>query len=244
MQACWHARSHRLGMSDAIDYSLSRWRDLILAISGPAMFVAAITIVLMVMGLVLLNIPWLNLIGGLLYGVSLLLGFLVAMIAVGYAACFPMLIPCVVVENCSGGEAIQRSYAYVVTRAIQFAGYLFVLIVSLVLGFLVVRLVTNLTLDLTANLVGSWTFNSSLHSAGALKDTVIPVISNSWYESAAGWLINAWETILHDMMIGWVFSGFFSTSTMLYLLMRRACDEQDSRDIWWKGLVQGTNVPD
>ena len=231
-------------MNDAIDYSLSRWRALILAIFGPAMFVAAITIVLMVMGLVLLNIPWLNLIGGLLYGISLLLGFLVAMIAVGYAACFPMLIPAVIVENCGGGEAVQRSYSYVLTKAFRFAGYLFVLVVSLVLGFLVVRLVTNLTLDLTANLVGAWTFNNSLHNAGALRDTVVPLVSITWYESSAGWLINMWETILHYLMIGWVFSGFFSTSTMLYLLMRRACDEQDTRDIWWKGLVQGTNVPE
>ena len=244
MQACWHARSHRLSVGDAIDYSLCRWRSLTLAVVGPAMFVAAITIVLMVMGLVLLNIPWLNLIGGLLYGISLLLGFLIAMIAVGYAACFPMLIPCVVAENCSGGEAIQRSYAYVLTRTIHFAGYLFVLIVSLVLGFLVVRLVTNLTLDLTANLIGTWTFNSSLQSAGALKDSAVPLVSNAWYESAAGWLINVWETMLYAIMIGWVFSGFFSTSTMLYLLMRRACDEQDTRDIWWKGLIQGTNVPE
>ena len=244
MQACWHARSHRLSMNDAIDYSLSRWRALVLAVVGPAMLVASITIVLMVMGLVLLNIPWLNLIGGLLYGISLLLGFLVAMIAVGYAVCFPMLIPAVVVENCGGGEAVQRSYSYILTRAIQFAGYLFVLIVSLVLGFVLVRLVTNLTLDLTANLVGSWTFNSSMHHAGSLKDAAVPLVSIAWYESSTGWLINLWESVLHNIMIGWMFSGFFSTSTMLYLLMRRACDEQDTRDIWWKGLIQGTNVPE
>ena len=108
----------------------------------------------MLMGLFLLNIPGLNLIGGLLYGASLLLGFLVSMIAVGYAACFPMLIPGVIVENCGGGESVQRSYSYVLTRPIRFAGYLFVVIVALVFGFLVVRLVTNLTLDLTANLLG------------------------------------------------------------------------------------------
>jgi hypothetical protein len=166
------------------------------------------------------------------------------MIAVGYAACFPMLIPAIIVENCGGGEAVQRSFSYVLNRAIQFSGYLFVLIISLVLGFVVVRLVTNLTLDLTANLVGSWTFNSSLHSAGSLRDAVVPLVTIAWYESTAGWLVNMWESVLHNMMIGWVFSGFFSTSTMLYLLMRRACDEQDTRDIWWEGLIQGTNVPE
>jgi hypothetical protein len=45
-------------------------------------------------------------------------------------------------------------------------------------------------------------------------------------------------------MIGWLFSGFFSASAMLYLLMRKKCDGQDSRDIWWSGLIQGTNIPE
>jgi hypothetical protein len=195
------------------------------------------------MGLVLLNIPWLNLLGGLLYGFALLLGLVVALVAIGYAACFPLFIPAVVIEDCRGGEAVQRSFAYLLSRALQFVGYLACLIVAMVFGYLVVRIVANLTLDLTANIVGTWTFNMSLHGAGSLQDVAVPAVGITWYESTAGLLIGLWETIVHDIMLGWIFSGFFSASAMMYVLMRYSCDGQDTRDIWWPGLKQGTNIP-
>ena len=207
------------------------------------MFVAAITVLLMVMGLILLNVPWLNLIGGVLYGIALLLGLLVALVAVGYAVSFPLLIPAVVVENCGGGEAVQRSFSYLLSKTLLFVGYIGLLIIAMVFGYLVVRLIANLTLDLTANIVGSWTFNLSLHGAGSLQDAIVPAVHISWYESMAGFLIGLWETIVHDIMIGWIFSGFFSASSMVYLLLRYACDGQDTRDIWWKGISRGTAIP-
>ena len=242
-QACWHSRAQRLSASDAIDYSLFRWRELLGAVASPAIFVAAITVVLMCMGLILLNIPWLNLIGGLLYGISLALGFVVAIVAVGYAVCCPLLIPSVVIEDCSGGEAIQRSYAYLFSKTLQMAGYLAILLIALVLGFLIVRLVANLTLDITESLVGKGTFNLSLHGAGSLQDVAVPNLSVELHESVTGMLIGLWETVVYDLMIGWIFSGFFSASAMVYLLMRNKCDGQDTREIWWDGLIQGTNVP-
>jgi hypothetical protein len=242
MQLCWYSRAERLSIREAVDYSSERWRELLAAVCGPAMFVAALTIALMLMGLVLLNIPWLNFIGGLLYGISLLMGFCVAIIAVGYAACFPMFVPSVMCENCSGGEAVQRSFAYLFAKTMHYFGYLIVLIVSLVLGYLVVRLIANLTLDITANLVGASTFNNSLHGAGSLQTETVPLVGMAWYESGASVLIRMWETVVHDLMIGWVFSGFFSTSAMLYLLMRKVCDGQDTRDVWSRGMIQGTNV--
>jgi hypothetical protein len=244
MQATQHSRSVRISVREAVDFSTARWRALLSAVFGPAMFVAALTILLMLMGLILLNIPWLNLIGGLLYGIALLLGLLVALVAVGYAACFPLFIPAVVIENCAGGEAVQRSFAYLLSKTLRFIGYLAMLVVAMVLGYVIVRLVANLTLDLTANIVGTWTFNMSLQGAGSLQGTAIPTIGISWYETSAGWFIAMWETIVHDLMIGWIFSGFFSASTMMYLLMRSSCDGQDTRDIWWQGIAQGTAIPE
>jgi hypothetical protein len=243
MQATDHSRSLRLSVNEAVDFSVARWRSLLTAIISPAMFVAALTIFLMVMGLLLFNIPFLNLIGGLFYGLALLLGLLIALVAVGYAVCFPLFIPAVMIEDCSGGEAVQRSFAYLLSKTLRFIGYLAMLVIAMVLGYVVVRLIANLTLDLTANVIGTWTFNMSLYSAGSMQEVGVPTIGISWYESMAGWLIALWETIVHDMMIGWLFSGFFSASTMMYLCMRSSCDGQDSRDIWWEGTAHGTNIP-
>ena len=76
-----------------------------------------------------------------------------------------------------------------------------------------------------------------------MQEVAAPTIGIAWYESGAGWLIALWETIVHDLMIGWLFSGFFSVSTMMYLLMRSSCDGQDTRDIWWDGVEHGSNIP-
>ena len=243
MQATQHSRSQRLSVNDAVDFSITRWRALLTTFFGPSMFVATLTVLLMVMGLVLFNIPWFNLLGGLFYGISLLLGLLIALIAIGFTVSFPLFIPAVVIEDCGGGEAVQRSFSYLLSKTLRFVGYVGLLIIAMVFGYLVVRLVANLTLDLTANIMETWTFNMSLHGAGSLQEEAIPAIGIAWYESTSGWLIGLWETIVHDLMIGWIFSGFFSASTMVYLLMRYSCDGQDTRDIWWPGLAHGTNIP-
>jgi hypothetical protein len=231
MEVRWHAHAERLSIAEAVRFSMHKWRELLCVVCGPAMVVATLAICLMVMGLVLLNIPWLNMVGGVLYGGSLLLGFFLSVIAVGYAACFPMLIPAMVVENETGSEAICRVFSYVFANMMRYIGYVFVLLVSLIIGYIIVRLIAMLTLDVTANLVGVGTFNNSLQGAGAPQNGAIPAVGLVWYESSAGYLIQLWETIVRDLMIGWLFSAFFTGSTMLYLLMRKAYDSQDTKDV-------------
>ena len=50
MQAAQHSRSVRISVREAVDFSTARWRALLSAVFGPAMFVAALTILLMLMG--------------------------------------------------------------------------------------------------------------------------------------------------------------------------------------------------
>jgi hypothetical protein len=242
MQACQHARGECLSVTSALQFSSQRWRASLLALAAPGMLVAGVSIGLVLFGLLLFNMPVLNLVGSILYGVALVFGFLIAIVAVGYAICWPMLVPAVAVENCEGGESVQRSFAYMFARPLHLLGYLTVLVVGLVLGFIVARLLATMTLDFTANLVGAWSFNESLSNAGAIQADGIPVVGLVWYESAAGGLVTLWETVVYDFMVGWLFSGFFSASVMVYLLMRYACDRQDTHDIWWDGMIAGTSV--
>ncbi|HJN71330.1 MAG: hypothetical protein HOC93_07680 [Phycisphaerae bacterium] len=242
MQACQHARGDRLSVKGAVQFSTQRWRASLLALTAPGMLVAGVSIGLVLFGLLLFNVPVLNLIGSILYGVALLFGLLIAIVAVGYAICWPMLVPAVAVENCEGGESVQRSFAYMFARPLHLLGYLVVLVVGLVLGFIIVRLISTMTLDFTANLVDAWAFNQSLGNAGAIQTDGIPALGLIWYESAASGLVTLWETVVHDFMIGWLFSGFFSSSVMVYLLMRHQCDRQDTHDIWWDGTIVGSTV--
>ena len=208
------------------------------------MLVAGVSIGLVLFGFALFNIPVLNLVGGILYGVALVFGFLIALVSIVYAVCWPLLVPAVAVENCEGGEAVQRSFAYTFARPMHLIGYMAALVVGLVIGYVLARLLANLTLDFTANLVDAWSFNASLGNAGSIPADGLPVAGMAWYESASGSLISLWETVVQDLMVGWLFSGFFSASVMVYLLMRFACDRQDTHDIWWSGMIPGTSVPD
>ena len=244
MQACQHARGSRISAASAVQYSSQRWRATLLALTAPGMLVAGVSIALVLFGFALFNIPVLNLVGGILYGVALVFGFLIALVSIVYAVCWPLLVPAVAVENCEGGEAVQRSFAYTFARPMHLIGYMAALVVGLVIGYVLARLLANLTLDFTANLVDAWSFNASLGNAGSIPVDGIPVAGMAWYESASGSLISLWETVVQDLMVGWLFSGFFSASVMVYLLMRYVCDRQDTHDIWWSGMIPGTSVPD
>lgn len=230
MQVCWHAQSKRLTVAEAFDYSIAHWRQLLLAVLAPAMLIASIAVFLMLMGLVLLSVPWLNFIGAILYGFALLLGFFVALIAVGYAICFPMLIPSVVAEGHSG-EASSQVISYVISHSLRYLAYSMLLLIFLVIGYLLVELFADLTLRITANLVDAGTLNDSLRSTGTLQEGTVPAVGLAWYESGAGYVIQLWETLIRCLMAGWVFSGFFSMSMMVYLLMRKAYDKRDTLEV-------------
>ena len=243
MQACQFARQSQLSIDEALKFSWSQWRQTVLAVVSPAMFVAGVSTLLMLAGLVLFSIPVINVIGSLLYGVALIFGLFIALISIFYAVSFPMLVPAVMVEHCTGGESVQRAFSYVIARSLQYLMYLLLLVIAMVIGFIFVRLVATLTLDLTAALVGSMTLNDSLLNAGSIESLSTPATGLAWYEQTGSAIISCWEIIVHDCMIGWVFSGFFSASTMVYLLMRRACDGQSTKEIWTEGLIPGTNIP-
>ena len=243
MQACQFARQSQLSIDEALKFSWSQWRQAVLAVVSPAMFVAGISILLMLAGLVLFSIPIINVIGSFFYGIALVFGLSVALISIFYVVSFPMLVPAIMVEHCSGGESVQRAFSYVIARSLQYLMYLLLLVIAMVIGFVFIRLVATLTLDVTAALVGSMTLNDSLQSAGSIESLSTPAIGLAWYEQSGSAIISCWEIIVHDCMIGWVFSGFFSASTMVYLLMRLACDGQSTKEIWTEGLIPGTNIP-
>ena len=88
-----------------------------------------------------------------------------------------------------------------------------------------------MTLRITANLVDAGTLNDSLRSTGTLQEGTVPAVGLAWYESGAGYVIQLWETLIRCLMAGWVFSGFFSMSMMVYLLMRKAYDKRDTLEV-------------
>jgi len=245
MAACEFASGERLRVVDGLHFALSHVGRLIMAPVLPLLIAGLLALVLMVAGWVL-RLPVLDLVGGPLYGLALALGFVIAFLVIGYAAGSMMLIPAVACENCDAGDALQRCYAYVLSRPLHLLGYAIVALAGLAAGFLVMSLFALMVLNITAATVGAWGDSALMRGAGgyALFDFHSAVAAGgarelSWHESwARGW-IGLWETLIVGLVGAYVLVYVFASTTIIYLLMRRASDGQETTEIWRSGLAAG-----
>jgi hypothetical protein len=247
MAACETAGEQRLRMIEAWQFAMVNWPRLVLAPLFPPLLAAVIAIVIIVLG-VLMTVPVLDVVGGALYGLALLLGFVIAFLILGYAVGFPLLIPAVACENCDAADAQQRAYAYVLSRPLHLLGYGITGVVGLALGYVLIAFVAATMLNFTAALFSTLTGNSAMAFAGGfglfdLGQHIAPEIHPRWHNASAAWFIGLWQMLVIALVAAYVFAYVFSASTIGYLLMRKACDGQDIEEIWMPGLVPGTLAP-
>ena len=224
---------------------LSRWGAFFSALLVPFVLIALLAIFLLFFGLVLLNLPLFNLLGGVLYGIALLFGLGIAVMLLGYGVAGVLLLPAVAAENCDGADAIHRALAFVVARPLSWMLYLATIFVGLGMGLLLVGTVAELTLSLTRSLVESWTFNETMPIVDAMYAGVEPPDTNwPWHMGWTAGLISFWSGLVAWAVAGWSFAYMMSASTRAYLLLRLAADGQPEGEIWWPGLIRGTLAPE
>lgn len=248
MAACEFAMQERLRLREASDFALSTWRGLVLAPVLPLLIAAGLCAVLAVGGF-LLMLPVVGILGGALYGLALLLGFGVAFLVIGYALGASLLIPAVACEKCDAADALQRAYAYVIRRPLHLLGYGLIAVIGMVLGYVLVSLFAGLIVNVTAAIVGLFTNNSAMRVAGGfelfdLTPAVDTGIHDAWHTEWSAWLVTFWQTLIVSLVAAYVIAYYFGASTIVYLLMRRACDGQAVEEIWRRGLVPGTLTPE
>ncbi|MHC4108073.1 MAG: hypothetical protein ACYSTY_08315 [Planctomycetota bacterium] len=248
MTACEFAMRERLRIREASDFALGTWRGLVLAPLLPLLIAAGLCAVLAVGGF-LLMLPVVGILGGGLYGVALLVGFVISFLIIGYALGASLLIPAVACEKCDAADALQRAYAYVIHRPLHLLGYGLLAVLGMVLGYVLVSLFAGLIVNVTAAIVGAVTDNSAMRVAGGfelfdLTPAVDTGIHDAWHTEWSAWLVTFWQTLIVSIVAAYVLAYYFGASTIVYLLMRRACDGQAVEEIWRRGLVPGTLTPE
>ena len=94
MTACEVGLEENLRAQDGVDFAIGSWRSLLFSLLLPLLIAAALAGML-VLGGWLLTLPWIDVLGGVLYGLALLAGFGVAFLVIGYALGFSLLLPAV-----------------------------------------------------------------------------------------------------------------------------------------------------
>ncbi|MDG2093913.1 MAG: hypothetical protein P8J89_01405 [Phycisphaerales bacterium] len=248
METLMAAGGQRCGPLEACEYATARFINFYSSVLIPLVMAAGLSAVLLVVGL-LMNVPVLNLLVSVFYGVSLMIGLGIVLLLFAYGAAGGMLIPAVAVENCDGGDAMQRAFSYMISRPLHLILYIGMGLIGLGLGLVLVLALANAALSTTAGLQGFWTWNSTMDGAGGAIEIFSSIEKpspggGSWWGSATGWFIGFWESIVILLVLSWVFSYLCAAWTRIYLLMRRACDGLEEDTIWYPGLIPGTLAPD
>lgn len=251
LAAVQFAREELLSIGDAVRFVISKiWGGFVLAPLIPMAFVAAI-LVLLVLGGVVLRIPWLgDVLGGLLFFLAILGGAAVAFLLLGFLLGGSLLWPSVATEGSDAFDAFQRSLSYSLWRLWRtlfygalttvYAGACWLLIN--VVAFLALR-VARAAVSFGTAPFGWWERSSGEHGVSKLQ-LLWPMVDPHAWHTAPDWsqlgtmehvsaaLIWLWIGLLGALVWAFLASFYFSGSTVIYFLLRRDVDFTDMDEVY------------
>lgn len=233
MAACDIALDQRLSAMDALKFAAARWRSLVAAPVIPLVVLTVIALVLLALGWALFSIPAIGVVGAIIYGLFLLGGLGLTILALAFLLGAPLLTPAVAVESTDAGDAVQRAYSYVLGRTGRLLLYTALLVVCGAVAWTIASWITDSTLGVASRLAFAWTGEGAPYAPPSRSLFGPPGGEGlEGARSVAADIIGVWEKAALALLAGFAVSYFFTASTILYLMVRRVNDEQDIEDIW------------
>ena len=244
---------------DALDTGLGRkataWVGLEYAWAHIGMFLQPLILPLGLVGILAglaaligtpFNLPYLDVIGGILYVIAIVIGFVAAVLLIGYGLIASMLVGAVAVERADTGDAIQRAWSVLFRQPAQVALLMAVALAAFGVGLAVVDLAATFALQFAAGSWGGIIEGEAVRNAGSIAFldftfTSIPDTSSGSANGASAFM-GFWETLVISLIIGYVFSWFATFGTRLFLAMRQLVDRQSTSVIWLPGGIPGSTV--
>ncbi|MCH2137033.1 MAG: hypothetical protein MK101_10715 [Phycisphaerales bacterium] len=206
----------------------------------PLCIIAVLALGIMAAGFVLLNIPVLNMVGGILWGVVMLLALGLSIALLGLGVSGALLIPAVAVDGCAGPDAMHRAFTGATSRPLRWLWYVVVIIISLGLGLLVVETVAQTTARVSTGLGGAWVFNDvMLEAQGDLGEAS----DAGWTTRTTGEFIGFWLGLLTWLVAGWTLCFLSAATTRAWMALRSTIEGLSPEHIWRPGLMPGTLAP-
>jgi hypothetical protein len=159
------ARNERITLREAIKFTKERCWSYFAAPVFPLVLVGILTVLLMIFGWVAW-IPWLGeLIGGILWPIPIIFGFIMAIVLVGLVG-WPLMTATISTEGTDSFDALSRSYSYVYQAPWQFIWYNFLAVVyGAVVVFFVVFMASAMVF------FGKWGVSTAIGPASTKEDT-------------------------------------------------------------------------
>ena len=182
------------------------------------------------------NVPFLDIVGGALFGIALISAALSAIVIVVLLIGLPLIAPAVACDGCDAVESIQRTGAYIFARPLHLLWYVFISLVVIALGTLVADFAATIMWSFAIGAYESASGESALSAVGNLRflepyQSAPPALFG-FTQSITASLIDMWRMILCLLIGSCALSIGFSCATRTYLLVRLRSDGQDVCDLW------------
>ncbi|MGL6225377.1 MAG: hypothetical protein ACRC10_01980 [Thermoguttaceae bacterium] len=192
------------------------WKSYIGALAVPLFGIVFCATILSIAGL-LFQLPVLNYIIAVCFPVLLLLGFVISLLGIGLLFAWPLMFAAISVDGSDAFDAVSRSYSYIFQRPLH---YLFYFCTAALLGMVGWFFIAWL-IDFATYLAVSWCGVPYLNFA-AMQ---LP-IGTEYLQKVTPYqrIVLSWSWCFQLTKVGFLFSYFWTSSTLVYLLLRRSVD--------------------
>ncbi len=242
MNALHACRDVRLSPSKAVAFAGRRWVWLVGTPMLPLVLSFVLGLVLTLSGFIFYNWPVLDVVGSLLFGLSLVLGVVIAVLLVGWLLSVSLFYPALAVEGTDAFDAVSRCYNYVLGRPWR---WLFYNVLALVYGavcYVFVATLVFVTLWVTRFFIGVGVFREADLGVGRFE-AILPMPrfgalaynTDLWLLGITGKVsaivISIWVYALVGLLAAFAISYFLAANTWVYLLLRRSADGTEFDEI-------------
>ena len=245
------AREEKISIAQAIRFSAGKFASFVTAPLLPLAIVLVCGLLLALGGFLFGNYGG-GILLGILFFIAILLGLAIAFLLAGFIAGGALMYPTIAVEGSDSFDAISRSFSYVLSRPWRAGLYALVALVYGTITYLFVRLFIFITLTVTHYFLGwgmlgdAWVFGGGKTlGPDADKLDVLwapPTFDSLWgsfnwqamsgWESVGAFMIGAWVFLAAAVVGAYLISFFASSSTVIYLLLRRNVDATDMDEVY------------
>jgi hypothetical protein len=243
MAAVRFAREETVPLKRALAFSCRKWPSLVMSPLIPFIALVFVGLLLYVFTGLPMMIPYVGeVLIPVLFFLTFTVGLLMALIFVGGVFSLGLQWPTIAAEGSDSFDAISRSIAYISSRPWR---YLFYTVFAAAYGcitFIFVKFVTYLTLWLTHEAVGIFTWGK------LTRMWAEPTWTNPWPQTGAEAMVPGAEMvhaevfgsiviavfawIIFGLMIAYLISFCISSQTIIYFLLRRSVDATDVEEVY------------
>jgi hypothetical protein len=212
------ARNQRIGIGEAVRFARQRWLALIGTPFCPLLGIGFFTLLCAVLGL-LYRLPQVGpILAGIFAPVALLAGLVMTLILVSLAVGWPLMHATVAAEGEDGFDALSRSFAYVNQRPLRYAACVVGAWGLGILGLIVVDLFARMTVHMAQWALGFGAPGDLLATLFQFQGGTAPVAP------MARNIHTFWLSLVGRVAHAWIYSYFWTTAAIIYLLLRQDVD--------------------